>query len=338
VQQRRQEQSRRASGKAEHQTLDQELTHGPAAAGAERRPDSHLAAPSRRARKLQAGHVRGRGEQQQPDGGKQHDKRAPDVGGHRRLHWRRGHAKRSVAAEDGGRRHRRVGRITAAGGAFLGNLRRGRIRPHGGNRVEHRERIADDWRHAERKPGADGPIGKCRRIREDADHGMRLAVELHSPAQHAGIGAEALAPHLLRQHHDRASRSGLVGLGEERPDEGRDAQCLEQACRGGDDTNALGVGGSGERRGTLGPGRESVDGARTVPPRMEGGIAECSEPWGVAAARLVEQDEPAGIRPRQRLHQDAVGHGEEQRRGADCERHGGRDRQRMAAFTPQQPE
>ena len=304
-------------------------------------PSAARTAISRRrvvARELQAGHIRRRREEQEPDCRKQHNQRAPDVGGDRRLHRRRDHRKRSVAAEDGGRRHRRVRRITAAGGAFRGSLRRCRTRPHCGNRVDHRERVAGHRRHAERKPGADGSIGKCRRVRENTDHPMRLAVEVHSPAEHAGMGAEALAPELLRQHDDWTPRSRLIRLGEERPDQRRDTQGVEEARRSGDHhANALRINGSGERCGALRPGREPVDGARILPPRMESGIAERSEPRSVSAARLVEQDEPAGIRPRQRFHQDAVGDREQQRGRADGEGHGGRDRQGVAGLAAQQP-
>ena len=247
-------------------------------------------------------------------------------------------ADRSVAAEDGRRGHRRVRRRAAAGRSLGGSLQWRRVRPHGGNRIEHRQRVADDGRNPEREPGADRAIGERRRVRENADHGMRLAVEPHRAAEHGGIRAEALAPQVFRENDDRASRGGLVCLGEGRPDRQRHAQRLKQAGRCGDDANAFGIAGFGQRRGALGPRREAVDGARAVPPRMERRVAEGAKPRRVAAAGFVEQHEAVGIRPRQRLHQHTVGHREQQRGRADGQRHREADGQRVAALAPQQPE
>ncbi len=167
---------------------------------------------------------------------------------------------------------------------------------------------------------------------------MRLAVEPHSAAERAGIRTEALAPEVFRENNDRAACAGLVGLGEGRPDHQRHAKNLEQAGRGGDDAYAFGIAGFGQRRGALGPRREAVDGQRVVPPRVEGSIAERTEPRRVAAARFVEQDETVGIRPRQRLHQYTVGHREQQRGCADRERHREADRHCVAALAAQQAE
>ena len=69
----------RAAGEREQDALGQELTQQPAAAGANRHPDGHLARPRGAARQLQVGDVGARDEEQERDRAEEQPQAGPHL-------------------------------------------------------------------------------------------------------------------------------------------------------------------------------------------------------------------------------------------------------------------
>ena len=178
--------------------------------------------------------------------------------------------------------------MPAARRAFGGSLRRRGARPHGRNRVEHRQRVAG--RRAAPRNGSQARIVRSGNAAASASTPTTVCASPSSRTVRPSTPGSAPKRwrHRRSDRTTTASRAGLVGLGEGRPDQQGHAEHRKQARRGGDDADAFGIAGAGQRRRPLRPRREAVDGARALPPRMEGGIAERAEPRRVAAARFLE--------------------------------------------------
>ena len=105
---------------------------------------------------------------------------------------------------------------------------------------------------------ADGGTGEA--VRGDADHGERLAVDLHDLIEHIGLAAELLLPIAIVDHRDRVAGAGYVVVGGD--------QAAQQRLRthhfeivAGDQHHRTGDGLAGE--GDIGgKGAEAGDGSR----------------------------------------------------------------------------
>jgi len=130
-----------------------------------------------------------------------------------------------------------------------GHLGVGLVERHaGGEPCKHTQAPALAIRQAipERKRGPELSVGrpesrKFEAGRHDADHGVRLGVQLDAPPHHAGVAAELVLPELVAQDEDVVS-AWLVLAGREGTAERRlHAQDVEQIGAGPDCWNLLGT-------------------------------------------------------------------------------------------------
>ena len=230
------EHAERAAGEGEQDALGQELAQQPAAAGANRHPDRHLARPRRAAGQLQVGDVGARDEEQERDRAEQQLQAGPHLSARDR------HVQ--IIAQPGGeallgKRRRLLERealVERAELLFGDDLRYTGRQPHDG--IDPRHIRA---RGREREPEPLAPIPAEAR-RHHADNRVRATVQSKRPADRRGAPLEQPQPQLVAQHDDRFSAAvrpdvrRLDGPADHR----RDAEKIEGVAGQEDATEALG--------------------------------------------------------------------------------------------------
>ena len=188
------------------------------AARAERDADRHLLVPCRGAREQQAGHVRGRDEQQQPDGREEQQHGLPDIGHEIGAQRRQLDARELVAGGEVALERRRHG--VHVGLRAVDRLRGLQPRHHREIAVVALRRGIDGGRqrivrHApvRRDPGA-GSIGVVDRRRHHADDRVWFVVDAERLADRVRPRAEALPPEPVAQDRDPRRARPFVGGGE----------------------------------------------------------------------------------------------------------------------------
>ena len=205
----------------EAQALGQELAYQPAAAGAEREADRHLAGARRRACQQQVAEVRAGDEQHEPGAAEQHPQRVGEVaprsaaplppaaraGADRGSPAARRHRQRPVVARqpllEG---HVGFGCLAASGRDARAQSAE-HVQPHdlldgAGHVVQPRPSGQDCRQIRQRQPGV-GPLPHRlaeERRRRHADHLERALAQRDGAADHVGASAEAPLPQLVADH------------------------------------------------------------------------------------------------------------------------------------------
>jgi hypothetical protein len=331
------EQAERRPARRDHQALRQHLAHELRAAGADRRADRQLAAPSRRAHDQQVRDVGARDQQHERHGAHQRHDRRPHVADQIVEH--RNHVKVQTGGLLDGEMLAQVGRDMLYVDLRLPGAHAG-LEP-ADHAVDHVVAVggvdvdACGGPHLRRSLGVDA--GRQQQLEawgQDADDARAAVAELDILADGGRIAAEAPQPERVTEDrsHRRTRRGCLSGhlrhrravIGDEiAADEHPRAQETEQVRRGAADANLLRI---GSRRGE----RDAAgrDHSSDLVEDLRGLLLEIAKiRWrerpvmDVAGAQLApDHHEPLRIGVRQRTQQHGVDHAEDGRAGADAER------------------
>jgi hypothetical protein len=298
----------------------------------ERHADGDLPLPRGGAHQQQVRHVGAGDQQHQADRAEKEQQLLAHVAHHRFLERRDGHRAELVLLRE------------LEGEPAPDHVR---LRPHLGERGAGRQ--AGDGAEVDRAAGLDvvglkderhPDVGGARELRplpQDADQRIGLAVQGQRAAEHAGIGAEAAAPELLRDHRHAGSLGVVLARREGAPGERADAHHLEEVGAHPGRLQALGLGAPAAQvqgAAVMGGGvREGVAGRPPVEEvgDREGGLLLSLLADEVGAHQTLRR--PEG----ERAEHHAVDHAEDRRGGADAESERRHRHQREAGALPQLP-
>ena len=184
-------------------------------------------------------------------------------------------------------------------------------------RAARRERSHEQ---SERQPDVGQPRRETHRHGHDADDHVRLPVQRQGATDDAGIRLEMTAPQPLADDGDAIGARLIFRRGKGAARERRDTHRLEHARRRERSVQPLGIAGSGQVDGGA-----AID-ADVLEHRVLIAIVLEIRPrhgHGLPAARLLDEHEQAiDVRIGERAQHHAVEHGEDRRVGADAERQG----------------
>ena len=205
------EEARRRAEDAQNERLGQRLSGKAAPAGSEHRPQGRLPRPARRPGQQHVRQIHAGDEQQDTDAGEEHPERAPGA----------------VVSDPVARRLQ----VDADAGVVLGvlllQLPRDGVQVGSGRRRRHPRLQSADHRQAEAHPPGLGVSHQrhedVRRVepglawRQDAHHGIALAVQGEGCADDVRVGSEVGAPEGIGEERHPGVAAGLVLAGGEGP-------------------------------------------------------------------------------------------------------------------------
>ena len=256
-----QQHARRASDHPQHGSLCDQLPNQPATAGAKRRPHRQLSAPRRAARQQQARDIDAGDQQHQRDRAEQNEQGRASLADQQVEHRRRAEGEALVG----------VGKRLLKVLADAPEVGVDRVFGHTGSRARDDAQEfappapcrlrAEGLAVLERRVHVDG-LGQARVGRQHTHDQVRLAADGEGPAHDGGIGPKLAHPEtVVEQRHAGSAWQMLVG-GKRPPDDGLEAEHVDEPPAHPSATNLARVAETGEREDSARVGLDLLEALR----------------------------------------------------------------------------
>jgi hypothetical protein len=327
----REENSDRAAGDREQHRLGQHFADNPAAAGAKREPDGLFATPERRPRQRQVRDVRAGDQQDQPDGGEQHEESSP------------GRLRHDPVVD----RRRRDTPVRIVFRVLFPELQRDGV--HLLLRLLDRHAVSQPADHGHhviravlprevgRERGHDVDRQQEVTIAHDPDDVVGDAIEHDRLAQHRIAPAEAGFPDRLRDQRDPRAACAILVLGESAAGDRLHAEHREDVRRHLEAGKPLGFAPGRHRDAAAAPPAELGERLRTLGPRHVIRNRHGEARNAQLVVLLPYPHQPIGVLVGQRLERDGVNDAIDGGVGADAERQRGNGDEGEHRRAPQGP-